>query len=293
MVKDLFEQFFQEHDGENVEFSDPSNLNQCMDLAFSWCDFIGIPYSSIRHLYAYQVFSEPTTDTKKYFKLISNTSEGIPECGDLVVFGQKVGASGHISIANGIGDLKTFQSFDQNWGTTVKEKKCQIVTHTYTGVLGWLRPILTNLPTALKDTIINWDDEEGNRHEVGWYVRELFGEKEEKEKLAGEVATWRGMYETCQKDGSSLRQDVLLKTKEIYTLSDDKKSIVGQLDNAREELEGLRVKNEELTQKISNLGDTIQKLQTKMTVLENSKEITSKDIFNFIKSKFIGGGKNA
>jgi len=138
---DTFNNFFNTNNGKFVEYSDPTNKNQCMDLAFAWCDALDIPYTSIRHLYAYQVFTQPTSETLKYFDLIKNGWFNSPQVGDLVVIGNSVGIAGHISIATGKGSLMTYESFDQNWPI---KSPCRLVTHKYdlraSGTLGWLRP---------------------------------------------------------------------------------------------------------------------------------------------------------
>ncbi len=134
-MKEKFDKFVSESIGKPVEVSDPSNLNQCMDLAFKWCDEIGVDRTAITHLYASQIWTNPNDLTIKYFEMIPNTPLGIPQIGDIVVF--KGGVAGHVSVATGVGDTNSFQSFDQNWGTTVN--KCGYITHVYDNVLGFLR----------------------------------------------------------------------------------------------------------------------------------------------------------
>ena len=132
----MYQDFFNQYNGKPVETEDPSNRDQCMDLAFAWCDALGIPRETIRHLYAYQVFTEPNDATRQHFQLIPNTPDGVPEQGDLIVFSTVVGPAGHICIATGTGDANTFQSFDQNWNG---HAYTETVGHSYNGVLGWLR----------------------------------------------------------------------------------------------------------------------------------------------------------
>src|SRR4030042_82719 len=105
-MKEQFEQFIAlVHSGklsldgktpDKVEVNDPTNAYQCMDLAYAFCDFISIPRDTIRHLFAYQVYTEPNDLTIKYFEMIPNTSNGVPQCGDLVVFSKDIGGiAGH------------------------------------------------------------------------------------------------------------------------------------------------------------------------------------------------------
>lgn len=146
--------------GKSLEVSDPTNYAQCMDLAFAWCDKIGVSRDAIHHLYAYQVFTMPSDVTLQYFNFIPNTPNGVPPAGALVVFGTSVGPAGHICIATDKCTSNTLVSFDQNWdtkhfnaGTNSNGELipiCRIVTHTYDGVLGWL--VLKSPPPVLEIT---------------------------------------------------------------------------------------------------------------------------------------------
>ncbi len=140
-VQNSFNQFFKTYNEKFVEGEDINNLYQCMDLAFKWVDMLDIPRTTIRHLYAYEVFTKPNAETFKYFDLIKNTLTNSPQVGDLVVLGTRYGIAGHICIASKKGGVMKFESFDQNWG---KPGYCKLVNHTYNllpnGTLGWLRP---------------------------------------------------------------------------------------------------------------------------------------------------------
>ena len=136
-LQDLFTQFFNTWNGKPCEVNDPTNKNQCMDLAYAWIDMLKIPRETIGHLYAYQVYTQPKDSTRQYFDLIPNTPTGVPQLGDLVVFGTKVGIAGHICISTGKGNTNQFESFDQNWNG---KQYGTLVQHNYNGVLGWLYP---------------------------------------------------------------------------------------------------------------------------------------------------------
>lgn len=136
------------HNNQSWEVEDPSNRDQCFDLALGWCDALGVPRETIRHLNASEIWTEPTDLAVQYFNFIPNTPNGVPQRGDIVVFSGKVG---HVSVATGKGDTNFFESFDQNWDTTHfnagKDPNtgllipiCRFVTHQYNDVLGWLSP---------------------------------------------------------------------------------------------------------------------------------------------------------
>ena len=125
-LKNKFNQFYSQFNGKSLEVVDASNVNQCVDLAVGFIDWIGVPRSTVAgHLYASQIYTQPTSTTSQFFDIIPNSATFIPRIGDIVVFG---GTPGHISVANGTGDTNTFQSFDQNYPTG---SVCHTVTHNY------------------------------------------------------------------------------------------------------------------------------------------------------------------
>ena len=69
------------------------------------------------------------------FTRIANTPDFVPQFGDIAVWGN--GTYGHIAICTGKGDVKTFESFDQNYPTG---SACHYQTHNYSGFLGVFRP---------------------------------------------------------------------------------------------------------------------------------------------------------
>jgi hypothetical protein len=137
------EQFIDAHNGKPLEVEDPSNRDQCMDLAFGWCDNLKIPRETIRHLYAYQAFTAPNDITRQYFDLIA-FNKNAPSRGDLVIWGSGVGSAGHFAVAVSA-DTSSFTSFDQNWDTAnyhtpSGEPYCRLVKHNYNYIIGWLHP---------------------------------------------------------------------------------------------------------------------------------------------------------
>lgn len=161
-MQDKINQFVTQNINQSVEKEDASALDQCFDLAFAWCDALGIPRSAIRHQYAYQIWANPTDETRKYFDLIPNNPNDTkhPVAGDIVVF--KVTPSipvGHVSIEPGKSDGYNAITFDQNWDTAHyyhvdahgnRIPYCRMVVHSgYYGVVGWLRPKIQPLPVKL------------------------------------------------------------------------------------------------------------------------------------------------
>jgi len=126
------QEFINKYNGKGVEVEDPSNRDQCMDLAFAWLDNLGVPRATIRHLYAYQAFSQPNDLTRQYFDLV----QGKASPGDLIVWNTQVGIAGHISIFVS-GNFPTgFTSFDQNWPSG---SKSHLQWHNNFGIAGVLK----------------------------------------------------------------------------------------------------------------------------------------------------------
>jgi hypothetical protein len=136
-----YAQMIADHDLYYWEYSDSSNLYQCVDVVEGWAQaYLGIPKTSIQHASAYQIYTEPTAETYKYFDIIPNDPSNFPRKGDIVVWSSNVpgsGGNGHTGVATGDGNTDQFDCFEQNDPTG---SACHIKTYTYTNVLGWLRP---------------------------------------------------------------------------------------------------------------------------------------------------------
>lgn len=152
-MQNIFDSFFATYNNQSVEREDASALDQCMDLAFAWCDTLKIPRETIRHQYAYQVWAQPTDVTRQYFDLITNNPNDTnkPSVGDLVIFKQTAGIPvGHIAIETGKSDGYNLISFDENWDTPHYHHvdtngnwipySRTVVHNNYYGVVGWLHP---------------------------------------------------------------------------------------------------------------------------------------------------------
>lgn len=142
-----FDDFYNQWNNKFCEVSDPSNLNQCYDLAIAYCNALGIPKSAIAHLYAYQIYASPVEDTYLNFYRIPNTPNATPRKGDMVVWNYTYnGGAGHVGICTGKADTFTFDAFEQN---DPLKSPCHVKNYNYSDVLGWLRPIiLTSTDTS-------------------------------------------------------------------------------------------------------------------------------------------------
>lgn len=106
---------------------------QCVDLVqFYNSEVVGGSFLSGAN--AYDIW---TTYPKDKYIAIENTPDGVPQQGDIIIWGKDYGPSGHIAICISA-DVNKFSAFSQNdpkgARSIVREYK------DYYGVLGWLRP---------------------------------------------------------------------------------------------------------------------------------------------------------
>lgn len=192
------------HNNQPWEVEDPTNRDQCFDLAFGWTDNLGIPRGAIRHLYAYQIFTIANDLTYQYFDIIRNAPDNYPEPGDLVVWGMGVGVAGHVAIAVSA-NTNSFQSFDQNWDTANYHDGqgnpiCRLVNHNYNYVIGWLRPKSTNQG---EDMIQDKDNEYGRWNKLAVQIRGRDSFSREEFRQAAVGRTWLQAMEILSDDAEA------------------------------------------------------------------------------------------
>jgi len=219
---------------------------QCTDLYRMYCkEVLGVPQSPLvkgaKNIW--------TTYLKEHFKQIPNTPEGVPEKGDIVIWG--MGTYGHVGICDHA-SVSTVTCFEQNWlggGTRPSE----IRRHGYKDVLGWLRykkPIIPDDTTMTKDetralnTIKKFKEEE-NKLKDGNYEG----------ATNSAIGAWR--------DLASVRK--MLKTAE---------TLLSIAQNTVKDLEGKLATEREKGDKLAGSFLTANKALTKKTAeLENETKL--------------------
>lgn len=126
-----YEEFKNKYIGKGIDFDNYYGF-QCMDLAEQYNkEVVGAIKIAGNAKDAWVNY-----DKTKYDR-IKNTPSGIPQKGDIVIWGAMPGNPyGHIAIFDN-GDIMKFISLDQNWpvGTIT-----HLQPHNYNYVLGWLHP---------------------------------------------------------------------------------------------------------------------------------------------------------
>lgn len=129
------QQFIEKYNGKYIDF-DQAWGNQCFDLFHQFVvEVLGLTDPRIMAAPAAKDLYNNFNNLKghEYFERIPNTPMGVPNEGDIVIFGS--GTYGHVSIFIE-GDANNFKSFDQNYPVG---SPCHIQGHTYSSCLGWLR----------------------------------------------------------------------------------------------------------------------------------------------------------
>lgn len=123
------QEFFNKYNNKGID-RDGYYGYQCMDLAHQFAvEVNGIDFPPAPA--AKDVWNK---DCKGYDK-IKNTPDGVPQKGDIIIWGTEIGQYGHIAVFDQ-GNASTFTSFDQNFPIG---SLCHYQNHSYKGVLGWLR----------------------------------------------------------------------------------------------------------------------------------------------------------
>lgn len=130
------QEFINKYTGQYIEIdvnARPEVRNQCMDLFYFYqLDVLGFT-NVFRAPTAYQAFISGHNE----FHRIVYTSDMRPHPGDVIFWSDDyIKGTGHVAIFIE-GDEKQFLSFDQNWPVG---SNCHKQSHSYDGVVGWLRP---------------------------------------------------------------------------------------------------------------------------------------------------------
>lgn len=263
-----FQEFLEKWNGKYCEAGGSANAqNQCVDLANQYID---------------EVLKLPKilgTDAKDFplkagqlYDYIKNTPEGLPVTGDLMIW-----SSNHISIYID-GNLRTFNSFDQNWPVGTP---CHVQAHTYTAsVDGWLHPkgntdyykeIDLNNKDSIKVCVDIWKD----------VVDGLYVKKQDYKKLEEEYRTEKGVLEGRITDERKRYNDFLAKLAKEIDSTQDEPAIMEEIarlikneDKATELSRQLTTANEawEESQKgITTRDETIAGLRRDLAALQARK----------------------
>lgn len=272
------QEFFRVYEGlwiESTSIADPGTRDQCTDL---W------------RVYNLRVVGGPNVTGNAvdywgnypadFYDKIPNTPTGVPQLGDVIIWGTNYGPYGHIAVCTDIADTKGFTSFDQN---DPLKSPCHYQPHNYTGVLGWLRP--KNLPQSFPE------DPDKAKIDLGgeWGVMEVQAIrsklsdltrdiKNERSKLEGFVQKWVQEWNLPQ--GSSM-VDVEVEMARLLPLEDS----LQKLRDAIEEVVGAFDSDTALLEALNSIRSEIKAKDDRIVDLQNKLEEARIPVgYKFLKS---------
>ena len=263
------EQFVEKYNNKKVDF-DGAYGGQCVDLYRQYVkECLNFPQSP-SVVGAKDIWDSYLTS---YFTRYNNSPTAVPKKGDIIIWGTKLGEFGHIAIFLD-GTVTKFNSFDQNYPVG---SACHIQSHTYTGVLGWLRakeqqvaeanPIPDWFKTLLQERGLTLNNESEIRvifDKARRYDDEI-KELQEQIKSANETLSDKSI------EVSSLLgklQTATSKVDELETLYGKAKS---ERDTFSWEAEKLKIKVEELEKALDVVKNDYNALKIDYTTLQSTK----------------------
>lgn len=255
-------EFVKKYDGRSIDF-DSKNGGQCVDLYRQCCkEVLDVPQSPALGINggAADIW---TTYLKDYFEAIKNTPEGFPQEGDIVIWNRRAGGGyGHVAVALS-GDVNSFKSFDQNWS---RVSFCEVVTHNYTNVIGWLRRKTPQIGTTM-----DWQTERDERNK-NWslYQGEIAAHKLTKDKHDAFIKQLASIYKSPEDEESIVKfatenakvldEKNMYKDKyerEVQSRKEDYENYQRELEGYKKELNQLRTEKEALERRLDHVEDKI------------------------------------
>jgi len=255
----MLDDFIKKWDGKGIDF-DGAFSTQCVDLYRQYVkEVLGYPQSP------------PVAGAKdiwdaylpEYFKRIENTPNGVPDKGDIVIFGTTLGKFGHVSIFVE-GNATKFISFDQNYPSG---SLCHLQGHTYSGVIGWLKPIQKNLElptwfaTLLQEKGLSLDRE--GEFRAFW---------EKAVKYDDEVRELKQQVISANEALADRAREVSMLTENNQKLSDKATEMEELYNTTRSDRDTATWEKEKLEIKVKSLEEEVGALQKKNQELEINKK---------------------
>jgi archaellum component FlaC len=264
------DEFLLKYNGEYVEVAGSANAkNQCVDLANLYLrEVLGLPIIEWTNAIDFP--------KKSSLEFVRNTSEGVPEPGDLIIF--SIGDYGHIAIFVE-GDAKSFRSFDQNYpiGTP-----CHIQNHYYKTVIGWLRckiePDMTDEEKRILQFVRDQNANEGK-------VREAFGALQDQPDKNRQIQTLQERTLTLENSLKALEDRIVALESEIKANQDLVTDWQKQVASANRRVDELNQIVEDITDEKNQFKRWYEQSLTKRIDKMRVVEIIAYLFRRFIKSQ--------
>lgn len=257
-------EFIAKYDGKGIDFDGHFGA-QCVDLYRQYVkEVLGFPQSP-PVAGAKDIWDTYLPD---YYKRVENTPYGVPEAGDIVIFSS--GTYGHVSIFLE-GNTSRFTSFDQNYPSGTL---CHKQGHTYSGVIGWLKPLIKNIedmPDYFKTLLneagldINKEGEFRAFWEKALKYDDTINDLREQIKSANEKLSETSAQVSMYVDKvQSLDAKVQELQESLNKARDERDKATWEVSKVEAENRGLKEDNEVLLGKVSDLEAKVKELNTKI-----------------------------
>jgi len=283
--------FIKTYNNKKVDF-DGKYSSQCVDLfRFYVRDVLGLSQpKGVVGAKDFWTAYESDKNLKDNFEKIPNTPTGVPQAGDVMIWGSRYGKYGHIAIVTHA-TVNEFTAFSQNdpiGSASVKRK------YSYNAVLGWLRPKGANMDFIdLKKRLID-------KH---WFELTEF-EDLRKRKLIDRADSIQTQTQKWLKSDASLRAEVeiLVKMKKetenaLQEATEGHKKAVEQAKVTELKFENYKIESEarvkELEETLESAENTYRNMKTEMIKLvkllerceaKNLQEYTIGEAFSILLS---------
>lgn len=267
------DEFVKKYDGQPIDF-DGNYGPQCVDLYRQYVkEVLGYPQSP------------PVVGAKdiwdaylpEYFKRIENTPTGVPEEGDVVIFGTTLGKYGHVSIFLE-GTTTKFTSFDQNYPTGTP---CHKQGHTYSAVIGWLTPLQKpmDIPNYLKTLLqeANIDINNEGQFRAFW---------EKAIKYDNEVNSLKNQIISTNEALAQRATEVSALTEANQKLSDQKDELQEALNKERDKCDKATWEATQLNLQVKSLTDDNLILEKELNLMKSQNDIYAYSWWTRLKSLF-------
>lgn len=243
------QEFVDKYNGKKVDW-DGNYGPQCFDL-FQYYNQEVVGGSFVGGSGAKDIWN---TYPKDLYEKIPNTPEGVPQAGDVMIWGSGYGQYGHVAIVTEA-DVMKFKALSQN---DPIGRETHIREYTYDFVLGWLRPKLAVVENNMDskkaiqfDRVLNYLKEKGyiadndsNKYLDGEFldlIKHLYEDYKSNRERAGKwdnICLKAGITTDSNKVSVDQVYEKLYKAEVVSTQSE-------QLLNLRKENEALSKKLEE------------------------------------------------
>lgn len=219
-----YQQFVDKYNNKGIDFDGFYGF-QCMDLAHQYAsecvghDFAPAPAAK-------DVWNETIDGYDK----IANSPDGVPQQGDIIIWGTAIGAYGHIAVFDH-GDSNAFTSFDQNWPLN---SVCHMQSHNYTGVLGWFHP-----KSSVAQPMANISQAELDQMRM------------DRDTNHNQAVNFQTQFNVAEAHITQLNQNIDTLTKKNQELQTNNSDLQIKVDSLSKQVGDLTQTNEELNKQLS------------------------------------------